>query len=393
MKAIGDAMGAATGYTSQYGFELYDTAGTTEDDSYSATGGYGYTIEIGPKDGMFHMPYQQGFVDQWEHGDAAPGAGGLREALIIAGEAAANPADHAVIAGHAPAGATIRLSKAFDTKTSPSCEMGVDPVVTVTEVPEPLACPGGRKDAQTLHDSLDSTTVVPASRAFEWHVNQSTRPFVGGGAVIEKLDDTPSREDTFTGGGPSPDNQPASGSEDREFTITPEDQASAVKIDVTWDTPEDYDIEVFRKNADGSLTSVGTSGNNPGTPEQVILTGDKAAPGTYVLRVNNFAAVVGTWTAKVGRYRTTKTVTTGSPEPYTMTCEVGGQVVRSTQLFIARGQTVSVDPCGTAKQKPKPKPRKQASCTAKAKRKHGKARTRALRRCKQAARHKKRTQG
>jgi hypothetical protein len=378
MKAIGDAMGAATGYTSQYGFELYDTAGTTEDDSYTATGGYGYTIEIGPKDGMFHMPYQQGFIDQWEHGDAPPGAGGLREALLIAGEAAANPADHAVLTGHAPAGATIRLAKTFDTKTSPYCDMGVAPVVTVTEVPEPLACPGGRKDAQTLHDTIDTTTVVPASGAFEWHVNQSTRPFVGGGAVIEKLDDTPSREDTFTGGGPDPEgNAPTSGSQDREFTVTPEDEAS----------------EVFRKNADGSLTSVGSSGNNPGTPEEVILTGDKAAPGTYVLRVNNFAAVVGTWTAKVGRYRTTRTVTTGSPEPYTMTCEIGGQVVRSTQLFIARGQTVNVDPCSaTVAKKPK-KPKKKASCTAKAKRKHGKARKRALRRCKAQARHHRRTQG
>src|SRR4051812_34582760 len=47
MKEIGDAMGAATGYTSEYGFQLYDTAGTTEDDSYAATGGYGYTIEMG----------------------------------------------------------------------------------------------------------------------------------------------------------------------------------------------------------------------------------------------------------------------------------------------------------------------------------------------------------
>ncbi|HEX6389130.1 MAG TPA: M14 family zinc carboxypeptidase, partial [Solirubrobacteraceae bacterium] len=32
MKAIGDAMGTAAGYISQYGYELYDTAGTTEDD-------------------------------------------------------------------------------------------------------------------------------------------------------------------------------------------------------------------------------------------------------------------------------------------------------------------------------------------------------------------------
>jgi len=231
---------------------------------------------------------------------------------------------------------------------------------------------------------------------------------VGGGAVIEKLDDTPSREDTFTGGGPDPQNNaPTSGSEDREFTVTPEDQASAVKVDVSWDTPEDYDIEVFRKNADGSLTSVGTSGNEPGIPEEVILTGDKAAPGTYVLRVTNFAAVAGTWTAKIGRYRTTRTVTTGTTEPYTMTCEIGGQVVRSSQLTIARGQSLSVDPCGTgasAKPRPKPKPKpKKASCMAKAKRKHGKARARAVRQCKAkaqanarkkaAARKRKRTQG
>jgi hypothetical protein len=266
MKAIGDAMGTATGYTSQYSFELYDTAGTTEDDTYSATGGYGYTIEIGPKNGMFHMPYQQGFIDQWEHGDAPAGAGGLREALLIAGETAASTGDHAVISGNAPEGATLRLTKAFDTKTSPWCAMGVAPVVTVTQTPGPVDCPTGVQDPQTLKDTLDSTTVVPAGGHFDWHVNQSTRPFVGGGAVVEKLDDTPSREDTFTGGGPSPDNQPSSSHQDRDFTITPEDQASAVKIDVTWDTPEDYDVEVYRKAADGTLTQIATSGNGPGTP-------------------------------------------------------------------------------------------------------------------------------
>ena len=65
LKAIGDAMGNAAGYTSQYGFELYDTAGTTEDDTYAATGGYGYTIEMGPPDGNFHMPYETGVIADW----------------------------------------------------------------------------------------------------------------------------------------------------------------------------------------------------------------------------------------------------------------------------------------------------------------------------------------
>ena len=70
LKALGDAMGTAAGYTSEFGYQLYDTAGTTEDDSYAATGGYGYTIEMGPPDGDFHMPYQTGVVDEWTGNNA-----------------------------------------------------------------------------------------------------------------------------------------------------------------------------------------------------------------------------------------------------------------------------------------------------------------------------------
>ena len=65
LKAIGDAMGGAAGYTSQFGYELYDTSGTTEDDSYAATGGFGFTVEMGPPDGNFHMPYETGVVAEW----------------------------------------------------------------------------------------------------------------------------------------------------------------------------------------------------------------------------------------------------------------------------------------------------------------------------------------
>ena len=45
--ALGDAMAHQNGYTSQRGYQLYDTSGTTEDWSYNATGGLGYTFEIG----------------------------------------------------------------------------------------------------------------------------------------------------------------------------------------------------------------------------------------------------------------------------------------------------------------------------------------------------------
>src|SRR5215210_2259335 len=96
MKEIGDAMADAAGYTSQYSFQLYDTAGTTEDDTYAATGGFGYTIEIGPPNGLFHGAYDTNVVKEWDGtSELAKGRGGLREALLKANEAAVAPTSHA----------------------------------------------------------------------------------------------------------------------------------------------------------------------------------------------------------------------------------------------------------------------------------------------------------
>ena len=128
LKALGDAMGTATGYTSEYGFQLYDTAGTTEDDSYAATGGYGYTIEMGPPDGDFHMPYQTGVVDEWTGANThSNNQGGLKEALLLAAGAAADPTDHAIITGTAPAGKILRLHKTFETKTTRTARRASSP--------------------------------------------------------------------------------------------------------------------------------------------------------------------------------------------------------------------------------------------------------------------------
>ena len=199
MKAIGDAIGNAAGYTSQFGFELYDTAGTTEDDSYAATGGYGYTVEMGPPNGNFHMPYKTGVIDDWTGENLyASGRGGLREGMLLAAEAAATAADHAILRGTAPAGRVLRLKRAFQTRTSAYCEKGIEPVLNIGLPP---ICLTGQKPPQVIDDVLNATTTVPASGSYAWHVNQSTRPFVGaaggteayeltcedaGGAVLEQ---------------------------------------------------------------------------------------------------------------------------------------------------------------------------------------------------------------
>jgi hypothetical protein len=335
MKEIGDAMGKAAGYTSQYSWQLYDTAGTTEDDTYAATGGFGYTIEIGPPGGHFHEPYETGVVKEWT-GDNAHSAnqGGLREALLIAAESAANPADHAVITGTAPAGRVLRVRRAFDTTTSPYCEKGVQPIINPGV---PTVCATGLKDPQVLHDTLDSTTVVPADGTFSWHVDPSTRPFVGGGAVFEELTDINPPVATFTGAPGQP-----TGTADHEFTLAPDQPADKLKISLHATAPEDYDIEVLRKEADGSLKSVGTSGNAPGADELVVL--DHPAAATYVVRVTYFAAVTGGYEVKVVRATATRRVTEGHKEAYAMTCETpGGTVLERRDVTIDRGQTLNLD--------------------------------------------------
>jgi hypothetical protein len=341
MKQIGDAMGTAAGYTSEFGWQLYDTAGTTEDDTYAATGGYGYTIEMGPPGGHFHEPYETGVVKEWTgQNDHAKGQGGLREALLIAAESAANPADHAVIQGTAPAGRVLRLHRAFDTKSSPYCAKGIEPVV---DLGTPPLCADGPHDPLTLKDNVDSTTVVPASGTYAWHVDPSTRPFDRGGAVKLTLHDVDPPIATFTGQPGQP-----TGTADHAFTLRPDQQADKLRITLTPTAPEDYDIEVFYKQADGTLKSVGTSGNPPGSAEEVIL--DQPPAGDYVVRVTYFAAVTGAYDIKVIRAVAERTVTTGAQTPYVMTCELpDGTVLDQRNVIVDRGQAVTADfACGAA---------------------------------------------
>ena len=48
-------MAAINGYTSQFSYQLYDTTGVTEDWSYYATGGLGFTVEHGTS--SFHPAF------------------------------------------------------------------------------------------------------------------------------------------------------------------------------------------------------------------------------------------------------------------------------------------------------------------------------------------------
>ena len=160
-------MGAAAGYTSQYGYELYDTSGTTEDDTYAATGGFGYTIEMGPPDGNFHMPYETGVVAEWTGANPhSNNRGGLKEALLIAAGAAADPADHAILTRHRARRQGPAAAQGVRDEDEPVVREGHRARAEHRGAASGLGalCLTGQQPPLTLNDTLDATTTVPAER-------------------------------------------------------------------------------------------------------------------------------------------------------------------------------------------------------------------------------------
>ena len=330
MREIGAAMADANGSLNQAGYQLYDTTGTTEDWSYGATGGFGYTFEIAVNE--FHPPFAETVAAF--NGSGKLAGKGNREAFLLALGAAADPTYHSVIAADAPAGAVLRLSKSFDTLTSPvrSAE---------TQFTDDPATAG---DVIAFEDALNTTMV--SGGHVEWHVNPSTRPAVMERKVYD-VAEQPSR--TFEHDGTPP---AAAGEHvDVPFSLTEEDASERLDIELTWDTPDDLDLEVYRK-VGGRLTAVDSSGNPPAMSESVSI--EKAEPGEYVLRVVNYQSAASTFHLSAATYPVA--VTEVHPplvpfETWTLTCETpAGDVLQTTNVLVSRGDRVVIDlaPCRAA---------------------------------------------
>ena len=305
LKALGARMSAQNGYANIHGWELYDTTGTTEDWSYNATGGFGYTFEIGPDE--FHPPFPE-VIDEYLGAGKYAGKGN-REAFLIALENAVDVDTHSRIVGSAPKGATLRLKKVFD---SPTWE-------------------GSFKDRL-------NTTMRSRGGRFTWHVNPSTRPVVMP-KLVQETKDVELRSKTYEGGPTTPTQEV-----DHPFKVT-EDNADEMVVTLEWPTQaDDFDLEVYRKRSDGSLAEVGSSGNIPGQSEKVELADPR--PGNYVLRVINFAAVSPTYTLKAvmlnEKVISSKTIP-GKIERWTLTCEKKGEVLQRVRVRVDRGDLARVD--------------------------------------------------
>ena len=118
-KALGARMAAHNGYANIPGYGLYDTTGGTEDWTFWTAGSLGFTFEIGTIG--FHPPYNNGVVDEYlgRGQTAGAGKGGNREAYYEMLASTRDQSLHSVIAGTAPSGSELKISKTVTTETSP----------------------------------------------------------------------------------------------------------------------------------------------------------------------------------------------------------------------------------------------------------------------------------
>ena len=220
LKELGRRMAEPAGYKNEYGWQLYDVTGGTKDWAYAVTGAYGYTVETGPDDGDFHGEYQEVVIDQYlGSGDLA--GRGMREALIQAALWTRNEQYTSRIAGRAPAGRTLRITKNLTTLTSPVCTVGgINPLSIPENDPTECVAPG---EVLEVPEKMEIVTKVPASGRFTWWVNPSTRPYSKSpesyhltceqdGAVLEEFDVVVGRGETFTRDIPCGGTLPSEGS-------------------------------------------------------------------------------------------------------------------------------------------------------------------------------------
>jgi len=331
-KALGASLAAHNGYSNDPGFGLYDTTGATEDWSFWSTGGLAFTFEIGPDE--FHPPYARGVEAEYLGLAPAAGAGkgGNREAYYTMLQATANTALHSVIEGSAPTGSTLRISKTFQTSTSPVWQDDFGTVIG---------------DSRQFTDTLTSE-LKTSGPTFAWHVNPSTRPVVAGrhgrdatgppqaGITLANPPGIPAENVDY------PPNPPF---EAIPFTVKgPADGVDngRLTVHIEWSNPEtDWDIYVIGPG--GQIVSQSASFGD--TNEDASLF--DPPPGNYTLHVINYDQVTATpddWTNGSVSFRSpTPKVVTGTKESWTLTClDANGRVKASRQVIVDRGGRAKV---------------------------------------------------
>jgi hypothetical protein len=339
-KALGASLAAHNGYSNLPGFGLYDTTGATEDWSFWSTGGLAFTFEIGGTD--FHPAFRDAVEAEYLGRSPAAGAGkgGNREAYYTMLEATADRSLHSQIDGSAPAGSTLRISKSFQTATSPVWQDDFGNSVG---------------DPRLFTDTLTSELRAPGG-SFTWNVNPSTRPVVAG---RHGRDATGPPQDPISL--PNPPGVPA------ENTVYPPDGPTEeipftvkgtgdgvdngwMTVHIEWGSPDtDWDVYVIGPNGD-IVTQSASFGD---TTEDATLF--DPPPGQYKAVVVNYDQVMNApddWFGGKVTFRSPDPqVETGVKEAWTLTCtDARGRLQASRRVVVDRGAVAHV---GNACQSPK----------------------------------------
>jgi hypothetical protein len=327
--ALGAKMASRNGYTNEPSWALYDTTGSTEDWSYWATGGWGFTFEIGTQD--FHPPFETGVVA--EYAGLAPalgaGKGGNRQAFIDMLANTADPATHSTLIGSAPKGYELKLHKTFQTPTSPVLQPdgSVKPPIYVT-------------------DKLDSKLSTTGGR-FEWSVNPSTRPYVAGRYGRDPQGPAQASFPLANPAGVPAENtnfpsDPTAESVPFHVDGLPKADNGKLTVSMDWTSHNtDWDLFVF----DSTGNMVASSANGGTTSEHAVMFDPPA--GDYLAVFVNYAQADPTrtddWTAGRVEFSSPLPATYGPKEAYTLTCtSPRGNIVGLNDVYADRGQTVDV---------------------------------------------------
>ncbi|HEX8122543.1 MAG TPA: M14 family zinc carboxypeptidase [Solirubrobacteraceae bacterium] len=319
-KELGDSMAANNGYRSGPSWSLYDTSGTTEDWSYYATGGFGFTYEIGPDE--FHPPYEENVAEYDGAGDYA--GKGNRAAYFVAQESTANAARHSILEGRAPEGAVVKIRKQFATETSP--------VIKDDQ--------GNTDPPQSFTDTLEDEITVGAGGRFEWHVNPSTRPIVQKERKVTDVAAEPARTIDISTPVPTPPRPPR----DIPFDVAAGENRLIRAVTTGVAPADDYDIYLYENSvAPENLVSSSAGG----TADELIQY-PNANPGKYILRVVNFAAV-GPYDGSISLFGSAPGSERTLPpqvESWNLSCfDRSGRLLGEEKVEVARGERRNVGAC------------------------------------------------
>ena len=354
-------MAKENGYFSQKVFELYDTTGTTEDWSYNATGGFGFTFELycGAPDyghrGLRRARVPPALRDDGQgvgrHERAGrprrrPGSGGYdgkgnREAYYIAAESTLDKPRHRVLEGTAAAGTRLRLTKEFKTY-------------------DPRRPPRhGRRSARVrlrrrrlgrgplARQPVHATGRRPAQRLAEpWRPSPAPAEPPGRRPPAPASRATTARPPPAT----DPQSTDATRFNDHAIVVPSTGDNGSMRVRIEWSTLRQ---RLGRPASSRTPTATArptrasawsararpTPPAAPAPPREVLDRGrPRLTPGAkYVLRVNNVSAFPSP-TSSRSPTRPRPPYKPGQVESYTLTCEQNGKTLATQQVAISRGE-------------------------------------------------------